>query len=170
MPPACEGTQTPCLGCSSQAVDLYAGITIGSIQNVMGVLYSSTNYQGMFNLQNVLPVVGYERSVFYRCVLTPKTKKPQSLCHPHKARRGSMWASVNSIACSMLALLLPVASGGYCMVCASNPKSSATLHAAHCMKSCYSQRHTPDTLGERSPSSFFSASLCLSDVFTSTAI
>ena len=32
----------------------------------MGVLYSSTNYQGMFNLQNVLPVVSYERSVFYR--------------------------------------------------------------------------------------------------------
>ena len=51
---------------------MYAGITIGSLQNVMGVLYSSTNYQGMFNLQNVLPVVGYERSVFYRCVLTPK--------------------------------------------------------------------------------------------------
>ena len=43
-----------------------AGITIGSIQNVMGVLYSATNFQGMFNLMNVLPVVGYERSVFYR--------------------------------------------------------------------------------------------------------
>ncbi len=46
-----------------------AGITIGSIQNVMGVLYSATNFQGMFNLMNVLPVVGYERSVFYRCVM-----------------------------------------------------------------------------------------------------
>ena len=45
----------------------YAGITIGNIQNVMGVLYSATNFQGMFNLMNVLPVVGYERSVFYRC-------------------------------------------------------------------------------------------------------
>jgi hypothetical protein len=169
MPPACEGTQNPCLDCSSQAVDLYAGITIGSIQNVMGVLYSSTNYQGMFNLQNVLPVVGYERSVFYRLV-TPKPKRPQSLCHPHKARRGSVWAAVNSIACSMLALFLPVASGGYYMACASNPKSSATLHAAHCMKSSYFQRHTPDTLGERSSSSLSSASHCLSDVFTSTAI
>ncbi len=45
-----------------------AGVTIGSIQNVMGVLYSATNFQGMFNLMNVLPVVGYERSVFYRCI------------------------------------------------------------------------------------------------------
>ena len=44
-----------------------AGVNIGSIQNVMGVLYSATNFQGMFNLMNVLPVVGYERSVFYRC-------------------------------------------------------------------------------------------------------
>ncbi len=34
----------------------------------MGVLYSATNFQGMFNLMNVLPVVGYERSVFYRCL------------------------------------------------------------------------------------------------------
>ena len=48
---------------------LCAGITIGNIQNVMGVLYSATNFQGMFNLMNVLPVVGYERSVFYRCFL-----------------------------------------------------------------------------------------------------
>ncbi len=52
--------------CISQAADWDAGITISNIQNVMGVLYSSSNYQGMFNLQNVLPVVGYERSVFYR--------------------------------------------------------------------------------------------------------
>ena len=66
MAPACEATNISYLDRYSQAVDLYAGITIGSIQNVMGVLYSSTNYQGMFNLQNVLPVVGYERSVFYR--------------------------------------------------------------------------------------------------------
>ena len=49
-----------------QTVGWDAGITISNIQNVMGVLYSSSNYQGMFNLQNVLPVVGYERSVFYR--------------------------------------------------------------------------------------------------------
>lgn len=32
----------------------------------MGVLYSATTFQGMFNLMNVLPVIGYERAVFYR--------------------------------------------------------------------------------------------------------
>ena len=65
--PACEATKVPSSGmCISQAADWDAGITISNIQNVMGVLYSSSNYQGMFNLQNVLPVVGYERSVFYR--------------------------------------------------------------------------------------------------------
>ncbi len=63
---ACETPSVPQLDRSSDAVELHVGITIGNIQNVMGVLYSSTNYQGMFNLQNVLPVVGYERSVFYR--------------------------------------------------------------------------------------------------------
>lgn len=43
----------------------------------MGVLYSATNFQGMFNLMNVLPVVGYERSVFYRCVLRPLVSHTQ---------------------------------------------------------------------------------------------
>ncbi|BDA47962.1 ABC transporter G family member 36 [Coccomyxa sp. Obi] len=42
------------------------GADIGSVQNVMGVLYSATNFQGMFNLMNVLPIVGFERGVFYR--------------------------------------------------------------------------------------------------------
>ncbi|CAL8463057.1 g2591 [Coccomyxa elongata] len=42
------------------------GANIGNIQNVMGVLYSATNFQGMFNLMNVLPIVGFERGVFYR--------------------------------------------------------------------------------------------------------
>lgn len=45
----------------------FAGVHIGDIQNVMGVLYSATTFQGMFNLMNVLPVIGYERAVFYRC-------------------------------------------------------------------------------------------------------
>ncbi|KAK9907686.1 hypothetical protein WJX75_008105 [Coccomyxa subellipsoidea] len=42
------------------------GAKIGDVQNVMGVLYSATNFQGMFNLMNVLPIVGFERGVFYR--------------------------------------------------------------------------------------------------------
>ena len=33
-----------------------AGANIGNIQNVMGVLYSATNFQGMFNLMNVRPL------------------------------------------------------------------------------------------------------------------
>ena len=57
-----------------------AGVTIGSIQNVMGVLYSATNFQGMFNLMNVLPVVGYERSVFYRCSFQPLVPPPVDMC------------------------------------------------------------------------------------------
>lgn len=43
-----------------------AGVVIGDIQNVMGVLYSATTFQGMFNLMNVLPVIGFERAIFYR--------------------------------------------------------------------------------------------------------
>jgi len=60
---------------------LCAGITIGNIQNVMGVLYSATNFQGMFNLMNVLPVVGYERSVFYRSVITNLSSLKHFTCH-----------------------------------------------------------------------------------------
>ena len=63
----------------------FAGITIGNIQNVMGVLYSATNFQGMFNLMNVLPVVGYERSVFYRCTL--RSSCPDALCPPGQVTR-----------------------------------------------------------------------------------
>ena len=33
-----------------------AGAKIGDVQNVMGVLYSATNFQGMFNLMNVRPL------------------------------------------------------------------------------------------------------------------
>ncbi|KXZ50445.1 hypothetical protein GPECTOR_16g619 [Gonium pectorale] len=40
--------------------------TIGSVQNVMGIMFSSSNFIGMTNLMSVMPVVGYERVVFYR--------------------------------------------------------------------------------------------------------
>ncbi|KAK9807392.1 hypothetical protein WJX73_000014 [Symbiochloris irregularis] len=42
------------------------GATIANVQNVLGVQYSSVQFQGMFNLLMVLPVVGYERTVLYR--------------------------------------------------------------------------------------------------------
>lgn len=68
LSPACgrDGCSEACHGELTVLVVDCAGINIGNIQNVMGVLYSATNFQGMFNLMNVLPVVGYERSVFYR--------------------------------------------------------------------------------------------------------
>ncbi|KAG2488519.1 hypothetical protein HYH03_012840, partial [Edaphochlamys debaryana] len=39
---------------------------IGSVQNVMGIMFASSNFLGMTNLMSVMPVVGYERVVFYR--------------------------------------------------------------------------------------------------------
>ncbi|KAK9826588.1 hypothetical protein WJX74_004476 [Apatococcus lobatus] len=42
------------------------GAKVGDVQNVLGVLYSSTIFQGNFNYMTVLPVVAYERAVFYR--------------------------------------------------------------------------------------------------------
>eukprot|EP00884_Botryococcus_braunii_P019076 jgi/Botrbrau1/5852/Bobra.0366s0033.1 len=43
-----------------------SGATIGNVQNVMGIIYSSVSYQGMFNLVTVMPVVASERLVLYR--------------------------------------------------------------------------------------------------------
>ncbi|PNW84179.1 hypothetical protein CHLRE_04g224500v5 [Chlamydomonas reinhardtii] len=40
--------------------------TIANVQNVMGIMFSSANFMGMTNLMSVMPVVGYERVVFYR--------------------------------------------------------------------------------------------------------
>ncbi|GLC42336.1 hypothetical protein PLESTM_001322300 [Pleodorina starrii] len=40
--------------------------TIANVQNVMGIMFSSSNFLGMVNLMSVMPVVGYERVVFYR--------------------------------------------------------------------------------------------------------
>lgn len=39
---------------------------IGNIQAIMGIMYSSTNFLGMINLMSAMPIVGYERVVFYR--------------------------------------------------------------------------------------------------------
>ncbi|KAG2425082.1 hypothetical protein HXX76_013991 [Chlamydomonas incerta] len=39
---------------------------IANVQNVMGIMFSSSNFLGMTNLMSVMPVVGYERVVFYR--------------------------------------------------------------------------------------------------------
>ncbi|GIL86027.1 hypothetical protein Vretifemale_14307 [Volvox reticuliferus] len=40
--------------------------TIANVQNVMGIMFASSNFLGMINLMSVMPVVGYERVVFYR--------------------------------------------------------------------------------------------------------
>jgi hypothetical protein len=45
---------------------VHAGATIGNVQNVMGIIYSSVSYQGMFNFVTVMPVVASERLVLYR--------------------------------------------------------------------------------------------------------
>ena len=43
---------------------------MGTVQNIMGVLYSCTTFLGMFNMMSVMPILGYERSVMYRSMLT----------------------------------------------------------------------------------------------------
>ena len=45
-----------------------AGGSVGTVQNIMGVLYSCTTFLGMFNMMSVMPILGYERSVMYRSV------------------------------------------------------------------------------------------------------
>ncbi|GIL61720.1 hypothetical protein Vafri_16118 [Volvox africanus] len=40
--------------------------SIANVQNVMGIMFASSNFLGMVNLMSVMPVVGYERVVFYR--------------------------------------------------------------------------------------------------------
>ncbi|GLI71055.1 hypothetical protein VaNZ11_015971 [Volvox africanus] len=40
--------------------------SIANVQNVMGIMFASSNFLGMINLMSVMPVVGYERVVFYR--------------------------------------------------------------------------------------------------------
>ncbi len=40
--------------------------SLGDIQNVVGIMFSSSNFLGMTNLMSALAVVGYERVVFYR--------------------------------------------------------------------------------------------------------
>ena len=52
--------------CQPQTHDECAGARVADVQNVLGVLYSSTVFQGNFNYMTVLPVVAYERAVFYR--------------------------------------------------------------------------------------------------------
>ena len=38
------------------------GAQASEVQNVMGVLFSTAAFQGMFNLMSAMPVVGFERS------------------------------------------------------------------------------------------------------------
>lgn len=54
-----------------------AGAKIGDVQNVMGVLYSATNFQGMFNLMNVRPLSA-QTSQHLNCL--PGAQKLNSNC------------------------------------------------------------------------------------------
>ncbi|GIL42549.1 hypothetical protein Vafri_515 [Volvox africanus] len=40
--------------------------SVGSVQNVMGVLYSSSTFLGMLGMNSVQPLLGFERVVYYR--------------------------------------------------------------------------------------------------------
>ncbi|KAG2487630.1 hypothetical protein HYH03_013769 [Edaphochlamys debaryana] len=39
---------------------------IGNVQNVMGVIYSSTSFLGMLGMNSLMPLLGFERVVYYR--------------------------------------------------------------------------------------------------------
>jgi hypothetical protein len=43
-------------------------LRIADAQNVLGILYSAMSFVGLSNQMAVMPVVGYERVVFYRSV------------------------------------------------------------------------------------------------------
>ncbi|KAG2432130.1 hypothetical protein HXX76_009056 [Chlamydomonas incerta] len=40
--------------------------TSGSVQNIMGVLYSSSSFLGMTGMNSLMPLLGFERVVYYR--------------------------------------------------------------------------------------------------------
>ncbi len=40
---------------------------VADVSNILGILFTATSLAGMTNLMAVMPVVGYERVVFYRC-------------------------------------------------------------------------------------------------------
>ncbi|KXZ56523.1 hypothetical protein GPECTOR_1g47 [Gonium pectorale] len=46
--------------------NMAAPATVGNVQNVMGVLYSSCSFLGMLGMNSVQPLLGFERVVFYR--------------------------------------------------------------------------------------------------------
>jgi len=45
---------------------IHSPAQMSDVQNVMGVMFSSSNFLGMTNLMSIMPLVGYERIVFYR--------------------------------------------------------------------------------------------------------
>lgn len=49
-----------------KAGDISAPATVASVQNVMGVIYSSTSFMGMTNMMAAMPIIGLERVVLYR--------------------------------------------------------------------------------------------------------
>lgn len=54
---------------------------MGTVQNIMGVLYSCTTFLGMFNMMSVMPILGYERSVMYRSAEAFPACPNTHLCH-----------------------------------------------------------------------------------------
>ena len=62
---------------------------MGTVQNIMGVLYSCTTFLGMFNMMSVMPILGYERSVMYRLALTEAIDSQNCLMNArHKSHTG----------------------------------------------------------------------------------
>ncbi len=43
-----------------------AAAQVADVQNVLGILFSATQFLGMTNMMAIMPILGYERVVFYR--------------------------------------------------------------------------------------------------------
>jgi hypothetical protein len=39
---------------------------VADVQNVMGIMFSATQFLGLTNMMSIMPILGYERVVFYR--------------------------------------------------------------------------------------------------------
>jgi hypothetical protein len=73
------------------AANMRAQLQVKDVQNVMGILYAALLFIGQTNMLTVMPVVGYERVVFYRCGCGPGSAS----CHLHARRAaGRRWAAL----------------------------------------------------------------------------
>lgn len=72
-----------------------AGGSVGTVQNIMGVLYSCTTFLGMFNMMSVMPILGYERSVMYRSATLSAAQVHQPLASKVVSRMVTVWSRVS---------------------------------------------------------------------------